>query len=106
MAIDVRLWYPFLLNFSKTKIFEGLATEAVEECTITLLNASRTMAARVLSYLSFTYFLQSPLDAKMFLIKHLLILREQIGKFDVNFSFTESTLDFSHMRGIPCCTFC
>lgn len=82
----------------KTRIFEGLATEAVEECAFSLINASKVLEQKVFG--AFSYLMvQSPLDARLFLIKHLLILREQITPFEISFSFTQSELDFSHMKG-------
>ncbi len=43
--------------------------------------------------------LQSTLDAHLFLIKHLLILREQIAPFHVDFSVKEIGLDLSKIKG-------
>ncbi|ONM04388.1 sec34-like family protein [Zea mays] len=62
------------------------ATEAVEVCSTSLQNASRVISKKA-----------TPMDGQLFLIKHLLILREQIAPFDIEFSVTHKELDFSHL---------
>jgi len=70
-----------------TEIFEGLAQEAIMICTQTLLAASAAISKQ-----------RGPLDGLLFLIKNLLILREQVGPFNIKF-ITEKILDFSRMIG-------
>ncbi|KAJ4782473.1 Conserved oligomeric Golgi complex subunit 3 [Rhynchospora pubera] len=67
-------------------VFTGLAQEAVEVCSISIQNASKSIVKK-----------SGQMDGQLFLIKHLLILREQIAPFDMEFSVTYKELDFSHM---------
>lgn len=91
------VWYPplrsSLLCLSKLygsvdpKIFNGLAQDAVHAATASVQGASRQIAKQ-----------SSVMDAQLFTIKQLLILREQIAPFEADFAVTEYDLDFSHMR--------
>jgi hypothetical protein len=67
-------------------VFTGLAQEAVEVCSTSLQSASKVISKKT-----------TPMDGQLFLIKHLLILREQIAPFDIEFSVTHKELDFSHL---------
>ncbi|KAL3825492.1 hypothetical protein ACJIZ3_021521 [Penstemon smallii] len=91
-----RTWYPplektisclsKLYRCLESAVFTGLAQEAVEFCSISIQKASKQIAKR-----------SSVMDGQLFLIKHLLILREQIAPFDIEFSVTHKELDFSHL---------
>lgn len=67
-------------------IFTGLAQDAINMCAISIQRASKLIERRA-----------SQMDGQLFLIKHLLILREQIAPFDIDFSVTHKELDFSHL---------
>lgn len=42
--------------------------------------------------------MQTPTDGSLFEIKHLLIIREQIAPFQVDFTIKELNLDFQKMK--------
>jgi len=89
-------WYPplekTLLCLSKLyllldrSLFEGLAQEAVSDCTLSIVQASDTICK------------QKPLDGRLFLVWQLLILREQITPFDIEFVVRVKTLDFAPVK--------
>ncbi|XP_022750025.1 conserved oligomeric Golgi complex subunit 3-like isoform X3 [Durio zibethinus] len=91
-----KTWYPplektisilsKLYRCLEPAVFTGLAQEAVEVCSVSIQKASKLIAKR-----------STQMDGQLFLIKHLLILREQIAPFDIEFSVTYKELDFSHL---------
>lgn len=68
-------------------MFAGLAQEAVATCSETVHFGRRMVQRR-----------SSSMDGMLFLVKHLLILREQIAPFNTEFSSVQKQLDFTHMR--------
>ncbi|XP_022915203.2 conserved oligomeric Golgi complex subunit 3 [Onthophagus taurus] len=91
------MWYPTVkrtlvclsrLYFCLDKeIFQGLAQEALLICTKTVESAADKISAR-----------KTVMDGKLFHIKHLLIIREQIAPFQVDFTSKEMSLDFSGVK--------
>ncbi|XP_077988329.1 conserved oligomeric Golgi complex subunit 3-like [Glandiceps talaboti] len=91
------MWYPTvrrtLVCLSKLyrciekTIFQGLSQEILYVCIMSLVSASQAIIKR-----------KGPVDGTLFLVKHLLILREQIAPFHVEFAIRETALDFSKMR--------
>jgi hypothetical protein len=67
-------------------IFAGLAQDAINMCSTSIQRSSKLVERRA-----------SQMDGQLFLIKHLLILREQIAPFDIDFSVTHKELDFTHL---------
>ncbi|KAK2706211.1 hypothetical protein QYM36_016296 [Artemia franciscana] len=91
------MWYPplrrALLCLSKLSrcadrnAFQGLSQEILQAVCSSIDSA----AARIKSE-------KSQIDGMLFQIKHLLILREQIAPFQVDFTVKEINLDFSHIK--------
>ncbi|KAI7868135.1 Sec34-like family-domain-containing protein [Spinellus fusiger] len=93
-ATLVKEWYPALQKtlwiLSKlyrcvqTGVFEDLAQEAVSLCSESLRKACETITIN-----------KSRLDGQLFLIKHLLVLKEQLAPFEANLVHAGKALDFS-----------
>ncbi|XP_048488996.1 conserved oligomeric Golgi complex subunit 3 [Plutella xylostella] len=91
------MWYPTvrrtlaalsrLYRCLEKRVFQGLAQEAISLCVQSVDSAAKQISAN-----------QTCIDGQLFEIKHLLILREQIAPFQVDFIVKEMTLDFSNMK--------
>jgi len=105
------MWYPtvrrVLVCLSKLyrcidkTIFQGLSQEALEACVRSLVSASnaiRTSSSRKPAGNVAQPGAGKVIDAQLFLIKHLLILREQIAPFHAEFAIKETQLDFSRTK--------
>ncbi|KAF9098976.1 Golgi transport complex subunit 3 [Mortierella sp. AD031] len=89
-------WYPTLQRtlWLLTKIykcveqtiFDDLSQEALSKCLASLTQASATIKET-----------KEVVDGHLFLIKHLLILKEQIAPFEGNFVHSTKEVDFSRM---------
>lgn len=91
------MWYPTvrrtlvclsrLYRCVDRPIFQGLSQEALAYCIQSVSSAAQQIATR-----------KTPIDGELFEIKHLLILREQIAPFRVDFTVKETSLDFSKVK--------
>ncbi|XP_053311480.1 conserved oligomeric Golgi complex subunit 3 [Spea bombifrons] len=91
------MWYPTvkrtLVCLSKLyrcidkAVFQGLSQEALSACIQSLLGASDAISKN-----------KTQVDGQLFLIKHLLILREQIAPFHTEFTIKEISLDLKRTR--------
>ncbi|XP_053994428.1 conserved oligomeric Golgi complex subunit 3 [Hylaeus volcanicus] len=91
------MWYPTvrrtlvclsrLYRCVDKSVFQSLSQEAISLCVQSIENAKQEIEKRATS-----------LDAELFQIKHLLILREQIAPFQVDFTIKEYSLDFSKVK--------
>eukprot|EP00535_Pseudo-nitzschia_heimii_P007991 CAMPEP_0197178156 /NCGR_PEP_ID=MMETSP1423-20130617/3523_1 /TAXON_ID=476441 /ORGANISM="Pseudo-nitzschia heimii, Strain UNC1101" /LENGTH=851 /DNA_ID=CAMNT_0042627841 /DNA_START=89 /DNA_END=2644 /DNA_ORIENTATION=+ len=66
------------------KVFEDIALQSVQSCTRALRDGSKYIEKR-----------SGKIHADLFLVKHLLILREQLSPFDIDLRSVERQLDFS-----------
>ena len=95
---DITNWYPplertltclsKLYRSVEVKTFAGLAQEVVSLCADNIAGAAQTVSTKA-----------TPVDGQLFLIKHLIILREQIAPFNTELAVSVKDLDFTHMRG-------
>ncbi|CAH0724595.1 unnamed protein product, partial [Brenthis ino] len=91
------MWYPGvrrtlaalsrLYRCLEKRVFQGLAQEAISLCVQSVDSAAKQISAT-----------KTNIDGELFQIKHLLILREQIAPFQVDFIVKETTLDFSNVK--------
>ncbi|XP_066562754.1 conserved oligomeric Golgi complex subunit 3 [Amia ocellicauda] len=91
------MWYPTvrrtLVCLSKLyrcidrRVFQGLSQEALSACIQSLLKATDAIVKN-----------KTQIDGQLFLIKHLLILREQIAPFHTDFAIKEISLDLKKTR--------
>lgn len=82
-------------------IFQGLSQEALQACVQSLVNASNAIRSRShVKDIKSSGKVAKPkiVDSLLFLIKHLLILREQIAPFQGEFAIRETQLDFTRTR--------
>eukprot|EP00892_Ulva_mutabilis_P010098 jgi/Ulvmu1/7460/UM037_0003.1 len=77
-----------LYNAVELAAFSGLGQDALGMATHAVQAAAKTVAKQV-----------GPLDAQLFAIRHLLLLREHVSTFQADFRVADRDLDFSHMRG-------
>ncbi|KAG8586063.1 hypothetical protein GDO81_005229 [Engystomops pustulosus] len=93
------MWYPTvrrtLVCLSKLyrcidrAVFQGLSQEALSACIQSLLGASDAIMKN-----------KTQVDGQLFLIKHLLIMREQIAPFHTEFTIKEISLDLKKTRDV------
>lgn len=91
------MWYPTvrrtlvclsrLYRCVDRSIFQGISQEALTYCIESVCTAGAMIREK-----------KSVIDGELFEIKHLLILREQIAPFRVNFTVKETSLDFSKVK--------
>lgn len=68
--------------------FSGLGQDTLAMATHAVQAASKSVAKSA-----------GVLDAQLFAVRHLLLLREHVSTFQADFRVSDRDLDFSHMRG-------
>jgi hypothetical protein len=78
--------------------FQGLAQEAVDLCIASLKQASQMIGQRALPSTSGGLGpLVQLMDSQLFLVKHLLVLREQVAAFECDLVANEKYFNFSNV---------
>lgn len=83
--------------------FQGLAQEAVDFCVASLKEASQQLAKRSLPSsgdraLQALHPLVQMMDSQLFLVKHLLLLREQVANFECDLVVSNNYFNFANIR--------
>uniref|UniRef100_UPI00358FB4A7 conserved oligomeric Golgi complex subunit 3 isoform X1 n=2 Tax=Myxine glutinosa TaxID=7769 RepID=UPI00358FB4A7 len=96
-AVLHAMWYPTarrtlvclskLYRCTEKPVFQGLSQEALAACMQSLLAASDAISKN-----------KTSTDGQLFLIKHLLILREQIAAFHADFTIREISVDLKKTK--------
>lgn len=91
------MWYPTvrrtlvclsrLYRCIDRPVFQSLSQEALSYCIQSVSHAAQLIATK-----------KTPIDGELFEIKHLLIIREQIAPFRIDFTVRETSLDFSKTK--------
>lgn len=91
------MWYPTvrrtlvclsrLYRCIDRAIFQSLSQQALAYCIQSVSNAAAQISQK-----------KTNIDGELFEVKHLLILREQIAPFRVDFTVKETSLDFSKVK--------
>eukprot|EP00754_Rhynchopus_humris_P028959 Rhum_TRINITY_DN15185_c8_g2::Rhum_TRINITY_DN15185_c8_g2_i1::g.142890::m.142890/K20290/COG3, SEC34; conserved oligomeric Golgi complex subunit 3 len=80
-------------NLVDKGVFSVLAQETIKACMANLMSAAQSIKAAPRATLP-----TAELDSRLFLVRHLLQLREQISPFEVNFQVTEKRVDLTNIR--------
>lgn len=91
------MWYPTvrrtlvclsrLYRCIDRPVFQSLSQEALSYCIQSVSHAAQLIATK-----------KTSIDGELFEIKHLLIIREQIAPFRVDFTVRETSLDFTKTK--------
>ncbi|CAE7205965.1 COG3 [Symbiodinium sp. KB8] len=106
-----RGWYPTLprtlsilakiYRVLEMSTFQGLAQEAVDLCMRSLKEASEYLSRRSLPSCDASLQVFQPLvqmmDSQLFLVKHLLLLREQVAAFECELVVSEKYFNFANV---------
>lgn len=96
--VKEQYWYPTFIKTARflekmyasldRPVFENLAHEAVNTCVASFFSAGLRITSTC-----------GPLDGRLFLVRHLLGLREHMSLYRINFVMKDKNFDFSHLVG-------